>query len=60
MKKQNTIEVVSDFLNPFEKGVSYIDFLKAKGNKSVKEYCKDKLTEEQIQFIENELKIIKK
>lgn len=50
-----------DFLNPFNKGVSYKDFLKEveKSKKSVAEYCKGKLTEEEITWIEKELEIIK-
>lgn len=30
----------ASFLNPFDKGVSYVDFKKALGNKTVAEYCK--------------------
>lgn len=50
------------FLNPFDKGVSYKDFLKEveKSKKSVAEYCKGKLTTEQISWLEKELSIIKK
>ena len=49
-----------DFLNPFDKGVSYDEFLKALGTKSIAEYCKGKLTQDQIAWLENEIKLIKK
>jgi len=43
-------------VNPFEKGVSYEDFLKAlpKG-KSVKVYLKGTCSDEQIEWLETEL-----
>ena len=47
------------FLNPFEVGVTYAEFQKALGKKSVAEYCKGKLSDEQIAFLENELSILK-
>lgn len=44
------------FVNPFEKGVSYSDFLAAiPEGVSLKEYCKDNLTSEQIEGLEIEL-----
>lgn len=48
------------FLNPFEAGVTYAEFQKALGKKSVAEYCKGKLEKEQIEFLEKELSIINK
>ena len=47
------------FLNPFDAGVTYADFKKALGKKSVAEYCKGKLTQDQIDWLENELSILK-
>ena len=47
------------FLNPFDKGVTYAEFQKALGKKSVAEYCKEKLSDEQIAFLEIELSILK-
>ena len=47
------------FLNPFEVGVTYAEFQKALGKKSVAEYCKGKLNEDQIEFLEKELSILK-
>ena len=47
------------FLNPFDAGVTYADFKKALGKKSVAEYCKGKLTDEEISWLENELSILK-
>jgi len=47
------------FLNPFDAGVTYIEFQKALGKKTVSEYCKGKLEKDQIEFLEKELEIIK-
>ena len=47
------------FLNPFDAGVTYAEFKKAVGKKSVAEYCKGKLTQDQIDWLENELSILK-
>ena len=61
MAKQNETKKESNetFINPFEKGVSYPDFLKAVGDNSVSDYCKNKLTAEQIEWLENDLKFYK-
>lgn len=48
------------FLNPFNKGITYVEFQKALGKKSIAEYCKGKLEKEQIEFLEKELSIINK
>ncbi len=47
------------FLNPFDAGVTYAEFQKALGKKSVAEYCKGKLSDEQIVFLETELSLLK-
>ncbi len=47
------------FLNPFDAGVTYAEFKKALGKKTVAEYCKGKLSDEQIAFLETELSILK-
>ena len=47
------------YLNPFEVGVTYAEFQKALGKKSVAEYCKGKLSQDQIDWLENELSILK-
>lgn len=49
----------SKFLNPFDAGVTYAEFKKAVGKKSVAEYCKGKLTQDQIDWLEIELSILK-
>lgn len=49
-----------EFVNPFNKGVTYEAFLKAKGNTKIADYCKDKLTQDQISWIEKEIKLINK
>lgn len=48
-------------VNPFDFKISYVDFLNAipKGTK-VSTYLKDICTTEQIEFIESELKLLKK
>ena len=48
------------FLNPFDKGITYVEFQKALGKKSIADYCKGKLDKEQIEFLEKELSIINK
>lgn len=57
MAKQNSNTEL--FVNPFDTGVTYKDFCDAKGSKSVKEYCEGKLTAEQIEWLENDLKFYK-
>jgi len=46
------------FLNPFDAGVTYAEFQKALGKKTVAEYCKSHLTKDQIDWLENELSIL--
>lgn len=54
-------EIKAGFLNPFGEKTSYAEFQEAvKASKvSVAEYCKKHLTEDQIEFIEKELTILK-
>lgn len=47
---------MDSFVNPFEQGVNYADFLKAVGSKTIKTYCKGKLTVEQIEWLIEDLK----
>lgn len=54
MAKKETKE--GEFVNPFAPGVSYKQFVEALGEKKVKEYCEGKLTAEQIEWLENDLK----
>jgi hypothetical protein len=44
------------FVNPFDMGVTYVQFLEAKGVEPVKDYCKGYLSDEQIEWLENDLK----
>jgi hypothetical protein len=46
----------TEFVNPFEAGVNYETFLNAVGSEKVKDYCEGKLTKEQIEWLENDLK----
>lgn len=48
-----------EFVNPFKEGVSYNEFCKAMGTITVRDYCKGKLTDEQIDFLETELNLLK-
>ena len=48
------------FLNPFEVGVTYAEFQKALGKKSIAEYCKGKLSDDEVAFLEAELLILNK
>jgi hypothetical protein len=47
---------MDNFCNPFESGVNYEMFVKALGTKTVKTYCKNYLTNEQIEWLINDLK----
>ena len=51
---------IKDFLNPFDKGVSYKDFLKTlpKG-KTATQHLKGKFPKEQLEWLEVELKQFK-
>ena len=54
-------EINEGFLNPYGVGTSYKEFkaeLK-KAKATVEEYCKGKLTEDQLTFLEKELSILK-
>jgi hypothetical protein len=53
------VEEKEKFLNPFDKGVTYVEFQKALEKKTVADYCKGKLSDEQITFLETELSILK-
>jgi hypothetical protein len=53
--KKETPKVKAEVLNPFSKGVTYPELIKAMGTQSVKEYLKDVCTESEIEFIENDL-----
>lgn len=53
------IKVKDNFLNPFDEGVTYVEFQKALGKKSIAEYCKGKLSKDQIDWLEKEISIIK-
>ena len=47
---------MDSFVDPFKTGVNYEMFLKAVGSKTIKTYCKGKLTEEQIEWLIEDLK----
>ncbi len=47
-----------DCTNPFNKGVTYTEFLNAIGEKTVSEVLKDKCSDDEIKWIEKELEIL--
>lgn len=47
-----------EFINPFNIGVTYDEFLKALGSERIEDYCKGKLTHGQIEFLKTELELI--
>lgn len=50
-------KVTEDFLNPFEAGVNYKDFLASiPDGKTVEQHCKGKITDEQLEFLLQDLK----
>lgn len=55
-------EIKDGFLNPFGEQTSYAEFQKAvkESKVSVAEYCKGKIEESQLEWLENELSIINK
>jgi hypothetical protein len=57
MKKETTKQD-TEFVNPFERGITYEVFLKAKGNKSIEDYCNEHLTNDQIGFLKTEIELI--
>ena len=60
LNSEISADIKAGFLNPFKAGVTYEVFLKAVGQKSITAYCKNNLTKEQIQWLENDIKKIKK
>lgn len=49
--------MAKDFVNPFDAGVNYEEFLKAiPKDSNVEKYCKGKITDEQIKWLVNDLK----
>jgi hypothetical protein len=56
-KRKTQVTENTNFVNPFNDGVSYDDFLSAiPVGVSVEDYLKDELSESQISIITNELK----
>lgn len=61
IKERKANEIKEGFLNPFGEQTTYNEFLEqvSKSKKSVADYCKGKLTEDQIDWLEKELSILK-
>ncbi len=55
MAKEKNLETK---VNPFDNGVSYATFLEALGESDINEYLKDICTDEQIEFIKQEIKLL--
>jgi len=50
-------KVTEAFLNPFDAGVNYKDFLASiPEGKTVEQHCKGKITDEQLEFLLQDLK----
>ena len=62
IKERKANEIKAGFLNPFGERTSYAEFLEQveKSKKTVDEYCKDKLTADELAFLKKELSIINK
>lgn len=62
MSKTDSKKIVIDTTNPFNKGVTYLDFLKnVKGKVTVDSLLsKHNLTEDQKKYIKSELKLLNK
>lgn len=60
-KTEDKVIAKSVFLNPFNKGVSYAEFLASipKG-KTIEEYCNKQITKEELEFLIEDLKHLKK
>ena len=54
-KKETVNEVNTGFVDPFEIGVTYENFIQALGEKTVSEYLSATHTKEQIEWIETEI-----
>jgi hypothetical protein len=53
-------QVKPKFVNPFDEGVTYADFLKSLPNgKTVRQHLRNKCTPEEIDWIESEIKTLK-
>ena len=50
----------TEFLNPFAEGVNYDQFLQAVGKQTIADYCKGHLEKDQIEWLEKDIKLIKK
>ncbi len=52
---EGTDKASAEFVNPFTPGVTYDQFLEAKGDQTVIEYCGENLEPEQIEWLIIEL-----
>jgi translation elongation factor EF-1beta len=60
MAKQVKENKEVEFVNPFDNGINYKTFLEAVGDMKVEDYCKGKLSDEQLAFLIEDLKHYKK
>lgn len=54
------VNKTNPFVNPFEQGVTYEMFLAAMDKTSIEEFCKGHLTDEQINWLKEDLTHYKK
>ncbi len=61
IKERKAQEIKDGFLNPFGEETTYSEFLKeiSKAKETVAGYCKGKLTEDQLAWLEKDLAIFK-
>jgi hypothetical protein len=59
--KRKKQEIKDGFLNPFGEETSYDEFLKEvdKSKGSIAEYCKGKITEDQLKWLEKDIEVYK-
>jgi hypothetical protein len=48
------------FVNPFQEGVTYAEFIEALGKRSIDEYCKGELSTDEIEYLKKEINLINK
>lgn len=61
IKERKAAEIKAGFLNPFGEQTSYAEFLAEveKSKKSIADYCKGKITKDQLEWLEKEVELLK-
>ncbi len=53
-------EIKDGYLNPFGECTTYPEFLEQVGKKTIAEYCKGKVTDEELSWLEADIKLFNK